>query len=85
MPESPGHHRGRISTIQVGEITTGEMRSLALKTGLILQGAIGNRSVSKWEDWERAHAEQDARDRYIVIAILIVVVALVLASNLMAS
>lgn len=41
--------------------------------------------MSKWEDWERAHAEQDARDLYIVIAVLIVVVALVLASNLMAS
>ena len=61
------------------------MSPLVFNTGLILHEAIGTDSVSKWEDWERAHAEQDARDRYIVIAILVVVVALVLASNLMAS
>lgn len=41
--------------------------------------------MSKWDDWERAHAEQDARDRNIVIAILVVVAALVIASNLMAT
>ena len=50
-----------------------------------MHDALGTGSVSKWEDWERAHAEQDARDRNIVIAILVVVVALVLASNLIGS
>ena len=41
--------------------------------------------MTKWEEWERIHAEQDARDRNIVIAILVVVAAVVLASNLIGS
>lgn len=41
------------------------------------------KTVTKWEEWERAHAEQDARDRNILIGILVIVAALVLVSNLM--
>ncbi|HSM30219.1 MAG TPA: hypothetical protein VK854_05915 [Woeseiaceae bacterium] len=41
--------------------------------------------MTKWEEWERVHAEQDARDRNILLAILAVIVVLVLASGLNAS
>lgn len=34
--------------------------------------------MTKWEEWERIHAEQDARDRKIVIGVSLIVVLLVL-------
>ena len=34
--------------------------------------------MTKWEEWERIHAEQDARDRKIVIAVSLIIVLLVL-------
>ena len=41
--------------------------------------------MTKWDEWERVHAEQDARDRNILIGILTVIVVLVLVSGLTAS
>jgi hypothetical protein len=41
--------------------------------------------VTKWEEWERIHAEQDARDRNILLAVLAAIVVLVLATGLNAS
>jgi hypothetical protein len=51
----------------------------------MLQGAIGSKAVTKWDEWERIHAEQDARDRNILIAILMVIVVLALVSGVAAS
>ena len=34
--------------------------------------------MTKWEEWERIHAEQDARDRKIVIAVSLIIVLVVL-------
>ena len=48
-----------------------------------MRGAIGTKKVTKWEEWEHAHAEQDARDRNILIGVLVIIAALVLAANVM--
>ena len=34
--------------------------------------------MSKWDDWERIHAEQDARDRKIVIVVFLMIILLAL-------
>lgn len=34
--------------------------------------------MTKWDDWERIHAEQDARDRKIVIIVSVIIALLVL-------
>ena len=41
--------------------------------------------MTKWDEWERAHAEQDARDRNILIGIVMVIVVLVLVSGMTGS
>jgi hypothetical protein len=41
--------------------------------------------VSKWEEWERAHAEEDARDLNVVIAVLTIVAVLVVVMSMTAS
>jgi hypothetical protein len=33
--------------------------------------------VTKWDDWERIHAEQDARDRKIVIGAFLAILLLI--------
>ena len=58
-------------------------RSFNLK--LILQGAIGSKAVTKWEEWERIHAEEDVRDLNIILVAVTVIVVLVLVSSLTAS
>lgn len=34
--------------------------------------------MTKWDEWERIHAEQDVRDRNIVIAVSVILVLLML-------
>ena len=41
--------------------------------------------MSKWEEWERVHAEEDARDLNVVIAVVTIVVVLVVVMSLTAS
>ena len=41
--------------------------------------------TTKWEEWERIHAEQDARDRNIVLAILAILAVIGIASTVAAS
>jgi hypothetical protein len=41
--------------------------------------------VTKWEEWERVHAEEDARDLNIILAILTIVAVLVTVASLSAS
>lgn len=41
--------------------------------------------MTSWEEWERIHAEQDARDRNIVLAILAVIAVIGIVSSLTAS
>ena len=41
--------------------------------------------MTKWEEWERIHAQQDARDRNILVAILTIIVVLALVSGVTAS
>ena len=38
--------------------------------------------MTKWEEWERIHAEQDARDRKILVGIVLLVVVLALVTSL---
>ena len=38
--------------------------------------------MTKWEEWERIHAEQDARDRKILIGIVMVIIVLALVTSL---
>jgi hypothetical protein len=38
--------------------------------------------VTKWEEWERVHAGQDARNRKIVLAILATIAVLALVTSL---
>lgn len=40
--------------------------------------------MTKWEEWERIHAEQDARDRNIILAILAMIAVLALIMSLTA-
>ena len=49
-----------------------------------LQGATGSETVTKWEEWERIHAEQDARDRNIVIGILALIAVIALVTSMTA-
>lgn len=62
------------------DITTVQTPLPVIQYGVDIARCNWERAVSKRDDRERAHAEQDPRDRYIVIAILIVVVALVLTN-----
>ena len=39
-------------------------------------------AVTKWEEWERIHAQQDARDRKILIGIVMVIILLALVTSL---
>jgi hypothetical protein len=39
-----------------------------------LPGAKGTKVVTKWDEWERIHAEQDARDRKLGIAVLLIII-----------
>jgi hypothetical protein len=41
--------------------------------------------VTKWEEWERIHAEEDARDLSVILAILTIVVVLVAVAGLSAN
>ena len=41
--------------------------------------------TTKWEEWERIHAEQDARDRNIVLAIMAILAVIGIVSSLAAS
>ena len=41
--------------------------------------------TTKWEEWERIHAEQDARDRNIVLAIVAILAVIGIVSTLTAS
>ncbi len=41
--------------------------------------------MTKWEEWERIHAAQDARDRNILFAILTIIVVLALVTGVTAS
>jgi hypothetical protein len=41
--------------------------------------------VTKWEEWERVHAEEDARDLNIIISILTIIAVLVLVASMTAS
>ena len=41
--------------------------------------------MDKWEEWERIHDKQDARDRNIFLAVLALIIVLVIASNLTTS
>jgi hypothetical protein len=38
--------------------------------------------VTKWEEWERVHAEEDARDLNIILAVLTIVAVLVTVASL---
>ena len=49
----------------------------------ILQASIGSKAVIKRDEWQRIHAEQDARDRNILVGILVIIAALALVSSLM--
>ena len=40
--------------------------------------------MTSWEEWERIHAEQDARDRNIALAILTIIAVLVAVASLSA-
>ena len=40
--------------------------------------------MTKWEEWERIHAEQDARDRNIVIGILALIAVIALITSMTA-
>jgi hypothetical protein len=48
-------------------------------------GVIRNKTVTKWEEWERVHAEEDARDLNIIISILTIIAVLVLVASMTAS
>lgn len=39
-----------------------------------LTGAKGTGFVTKWDEWERIHAEQDARDKKLGLAVLLIIV-----------
>lgn len=39
-------------------------------------------AVTKWEEWERIHAEQDARDRNIILGILALIAVIALVTSL---
>ena len=41
--------------------------------------------TTKWEEWERIHAEQDARDRNIVLAIVAILAVIGIVSTVTAS
>ncbi len=41
--------------------------------------------MTKWEEWERVHAEEDARDLNIIITILTMIAVLVIVASLTAS
>ena len=41
--------------------------------------------TTKWEEWERIHAEQDVRDRNIVLAILAILAVIGIVSTVTAS
>lgn len=41
--------------------------------------------MTKWEEWERVHAEEDARDLNIIILIVTMIAVLVLVASLTAS
>ena len=41
--------------------------------------------MTKWEEWERIHAEEDARDLNIILVVVAIIVVLVLVSSLTAS
>jgi hypothetical protein len=41
--------------------------------------------VTKWEEWERVHAEEDVRDLNIILAILTIVAVLVTVASLSAN
>lgn len=50
-----------------------------------IAGSHWEKTVTGWEDWERIHAEQDARDRKIIIAVLTLIAVLALVTSLTAS
>ena len=41
--------------------------------------------MTKWEEWERVHAEEDVRDLNIILAILTIVAVLVTVASLSAN
>lgn len=41
-----------------------------------------SKAVTRWDEWERIHAEQDARDRNILIGIVMVIIVLALVTSL---
>lgn len=41
--------------------------------------------MTKWEEWEGVHAEEDARDLNIIIAILTIIAVLVAVASLTTS
>ena len=41
--------------------------------------------MTKWEEWERIHAEEDARDLNVILAILTIVAVLVTVASLSAN
>jgi hypothetical protein len=69
---------------KIREFPAVQMAHLVVQYESKLQGAIGSTTVTKWEEWERIHAEQDARDRNIILAILAMIAVLALIMSLTA-
>ena len=41
--------------------------------------------MTKWEEWERVHADEDARDLNIIITVLTIIAVLVFVASMTAS
>jgi hypothetical protein len=47
-----------------------------------LRGPARSKTVTKWEEWERIHADEDTRDLNIVITILTIIAVLVAVASM---
>jgi hypothetical protein len=70
--------------MKIRESPSSQTASLVVQYKSELQGATGSETVTKWEEWERIHAEQDARDRNIVLAILALIAVIAIVTSVTA-